>query len=64
MVYRSSGALSKAIPEFALSEEPRPGAARKLSGKETGLLAATACSDPPRGRKRWALELLADAMSS
>ena len=41
---------------------PRPGAARKLSGKETALLVATACSDPPRGRKRWTLDLLADAM--
>ena len=26
------------------------------------MLVATACSDPPRGRKRWTLELLADAM--
>src|SRR4029077_14693058 len=46
----------------ALSEEPRPGAGRKLSGKEEALLVATACSDPPKGRKRWTLELLADAM--
>ena len=35
--------------ELALAEEPRPGATRKLSGKETALLVATACSDPPRG---------------
>jgi Homeodomain-like domain len=56
-----SGASSKAIWN-SLSEEPRPGAARKLSGKETALLVATACSDPPRGRKRWTLDLLADAM--
>jgi hypothetical protein len=48
--------------ELALSEEGRPGAARKLSGKETALLVATACSTPPEGRKRWTLELLADAM--
>lgn len=48
--------------ESALSEEPRPGAARKLSGKETALLIATACSSPPQGRKRWPLKLLADAM--
>ena len=38
------------------------GAARKLSGKETALLIATACSAPPEGRKRWTLDLLADAM--
>src|SRR6202043_3378694 len=45
--------------EAALSEEPRPGAARKLSGKEEALLVATACSSPPKGRARWTLELLA-----
>ena len=48
--------------EAALSEEPRPGAARKLTGKQQALLVATACSDPPEGRKRWTLELLAGAM--
>lgn len=36
--------------ESALSEEPRPGAARKLSAKETALLIATACSSPSQGR--------------
>ena len=48
--------------EAALSEEPRPGADRKLSGKEEALLVATACSSPPKGRARWTLELLAGAM--
>jgi transposase len=48
--------------ERALSEEPRPGAARKLSGQEEALLVATACSSPPVGRARWTLELLAGAM--
>ena len=45
--------------ERALSEEPRPGAARLLSGREEALLVATACSKPPMGRSRWTLELLA-----
>jgi transposase len=45
--------------ERALSEEPRPGAARTLSGHEEALLVATACSAPPAGRSRWTLELLA-----
>jgi hypothetical protein len=45
--------------EAALSEERRPGAERKLSGKEEALLVATACSRPPAGRARWTLELLA-----
>src|SRR6202035_1815454 len=38
------------------------GAERKLTGKEEALLVATACANPPEGRARWTLELLADAM--
>jgi hypothetical protein len=37
--------------ERALSEAPRPGAERKLTGKEEALLVATACAKPPAGRK-------------
>src|ERR687885_561819 len=48
--------------ERALDEEPRPGAARKLTGKEEALLVATACARPPEGRARWTLELLAGEM--
>ena len=48
--------------ERALSEEPRPGAERKLTGKQEALLVATACAKPPAGRKRWTLTLLADTM--
>jgi transposase len=48
--------------EAALGEQPRPGAARKLSGKEEALLVATACAKPPAGRARWTLELLAGEM--
>ena len=47
---------------MALSEEPRVGARRKLTGREETLLVAVACSDPPAGRARWTLELLADEM--
>jgi len=61
-VYRTKRRFVEGNLELALAEEPRPGATRKLSGKEIALLVATACSDPPRGRKRWTLELLADAM--
>jgi hypothetical protein len=45
-----------------LSEDPRPGADRKLTGNEEALLVATACASPPEGRARWTLELLAGAM--
>ena len=50
--------------QAALSEIPRPGASRKLSGKEeVPLLVATACSKPPDGRARW-MELLAGKLVS
>jgi transposase len=61
-VYRTRRRFVEGNLEAALSEEARPGALRKLSGKETALLVATACSAPPAGRKRWTLELLADEM--
>ena len=61
-VYRTKRRFVVGNLEEALSEEPRPGAARKLSGKEEALLVATACSGPPEGRARWTLELLAGAM--
>src|ERR1700751_522829 len=58
-VYRTKRRSVLGNLEAALSEEPRPGAKRKLSGKEQALLVATACSKPPAGRARWTLELLA-----
>src|SRR6201981_3058149 len=58
-VYRTKRRFVEGNLERALSEEPRPGAERKLSGKEEALLVATACSRPPEGRARWTLELLA-----
>ena len=61
-VYRTKRRLVEGNLELGLSEEARPGAARKLSGKETALLVATVCSNPPEGRKRWTLDLLAGAM--
>jgi len=61
-VYRTKRRFVLGNLEGALSEEPRPGADRKLSGKEEALLVATACSSPPKGRARWTLELLADEL--
>ena len=59
-VYRPRRRFVQANLDLALSEESRPGTTRKLSGKETVLLIATACSSPPQGRKRWTLDLAAD----
>jgi transposase len=61
-VYRTKRRFVEVGLEAALSEEPRPGAERKLTGREEALLIATACSKPPLGRARWTLELLAGEM--
>jgi len=61
-VYRTKRRFVLGNPEAALSEEPRPGANPKLSGKQEALLVATACSSPPEGRARRTLELLADQL--
>src|SRR6202043_683453 len=61
-VYRTKRRFVQGNLEVALSEEARPGATRKLSGKEAALLIATPCSNPPEGRKRWTLGLLAGEM--
>jgi transposase len=61
-VYRTKRRFVEGNLEFALSEEVRPGAARKLTGKEEALLIATACIRPPKRHKRWTLNLLAGEM--
>jgi transposase len=61
-VYRTKRRFVEGNLERALSEEPRPGAKRKLTGKEEALLVAMACARPPEGSARWTLELLAGAM--
>ena len=61
-VYRTKRRFVEGNLERALSEEQRPGAERKLTGKEEALLVATACAAPPKGRARWTLDLLAGAL--
>ena len=61
-VYRTKRRFVEDSLEQALTEAPRPGAERKLTGKEEALLVATACSTPPQGRCRWTLNLLSDAL--
>jgi transposase len=61
-VYRTKRQFVKESLEAALAEDPRPGGTRKLTGSEEALLIATACSTPPKGRARWTLALLADAV--
>jgi transposase len=61
-VYRTKQRFVEECLEAALSEEPRPGAERKLSTSEEALLVATACSKPPSGRAHWTMDLLAGEM--
>ncbi|UVK49733.1 IS630 family transposase (plasmid) [Mesorhizobium sp. AR02] len=61
-IYRTKKRFVEISLEAALSEGPRPGAARKLSGKQEVQLVALACSDPPQGCARWTLKLLANAL--
>ena len=46
--------------ERALNEDPRPGQAPKLDGKQQARVIAEACSTPPAGHARWTLALLAE----
>jgi transposase len=61
-VYRTKQRFVEEGLERALNEAPRAGAARKLSANDEALLVSIACSDPPAGRARWTLDLLAGEM--
>jgi len=46
--------------ESAINEHPRPGAPKRFSGRLKAKITAIACSEPPEGRSRWTLRLIAD----
>ena len=48
----------------ALHDLPRPGAVPKIDGEVEARLTALACSEPPQGRERWTLRLLAEELVS
>lgn len=48
--------------EQGLHDRPRPGAKPKINGEVEAHLIALVCSDPPDGRERWTLRLLADRL--
>ena len=52
-IYRLKRRCVERGVEPALTDDPRPGAGRKLSAKGEALLVAVACSKPPVGRARW-----------
>lgn len=61
-VYRTKKRFVLEGLEVALSELPRTGRARMLDVEHEAVLTAIACTDPPPGRKRWTLELLANEL--
>jgi transposase len=48
--------------EAALNEKSRPGGRPKFSDRQRAAVTALACSEPPEGRARWSLRLLADKL--
>ena len=46
--------------ERAINEKPRPGQPKKIDGRKEAEIIALACSQPPEGRTKWTLRLLAD----
>ena len=46
----------------ALEEKPRSGKPKKYTDKEEAEIIAMACTDPPKGRKRWTIRLLTEKM--
>jgi transposase len=48
--------------DAALTRKPRSPRPPKMDGKKEARLVMLACSEPPAGRARWTLELLADKM--
>ncbi len=61
-VGRVCRAFAKEGLEAALYDRPRPGALPKITGDIEAKLVTLACSEPPSGRGRWTLRLLADTM--
>ena len=48
------------VLERALYEKQRPGAASLLEGSQKQRIIAMVCSDPPEGRARWTVRLVAE----
>jgi transposase len=54
--YREEGLQS------ALTEKPRSGQPKKYTNKQEAEIIAMACTNPPKGRKRWTIRLLTKRM--
>jgi transposase len=61
-VFRTKRRFVEEGLDAALSEQTRRGATRLLDAKAEATLTAIACTDPPPGRSRWTLQLLANRL--
>jgi transposase len=52
--------VTEGLPAALERKAPKREYRRKLDGEQEAHLIALACSDPPAGRQRWTLRLLAD----
>jgi hypothetical protein len=48
--------------ESTIIEKPRSGQPKKYKKRHEAILIAKACTEPPKGRKRWTIRLLAQEM--
>lgn len=60
--YRARKRYSEDGIEAIHRRDPDPDYERKFDGEDEAHLIALACSDPPDGRRRWTLRLLADEL--
>lgn len=58
-IWRTKKNYLKKGLDHAIKDNPRSGQPRKYNQKQEAEIIALACSDPPEGRQRWTLELLA-----
>lgn len=61
-VFRIRKRYCQAGLEAAVHDRPRSGAPAKVTGRLDAQLTALACSEPPEGRARWTLRLLAEKL--
>jgi transposase len=61
-VQRTRKRFAEGRLERAVNERPRPGARRRLDGKQEAFLIALACSRAPEGHEHWTVRLLADRL--
>lgn len=61
-VYNIRRRFSAEGVDGALYEKPRPGHKPKVTARIEAKLCSIVCSDPPEGRSRWTLRLLADRL--